>query len=168
MSPKWYRWLLVDEFINKFNEYHAKILTPSDLICVNESISHWHGQGGEWINHELHIFAAMDLKSDGSGILHSTKVLKELIETWVFTNCMVCADFNFASVESAEEQLKCNTWFIGVTKTVLSMHQVQSTPNNCLRVPPGLLGQLHVVRQLQFPGTNLLCRAVVRRTYSTM
>jgi hypothetical protein len=43
MSPERYRWLLVDEFVSNFNKYRAKTFTPSDLICVDESISRWYG-----------------------------------------------------------------------------------------------------------------------------
>jgi hypothetical protein len=91
MSPEQYRWLLVDEFVNNFNkyhaktftpsdlicvdesidefvnnfnEYHAKTFTPSDLICVDESISHWYRQGGEWIYHGLPMYVAMDCKPE--------------------------------------------------------------------------------------------------------
>jgi hypothetical protein len=45
---------------------------------------------------------ALGSTEDKSGILHGTKVLKELIGPWVFSNHMVCADFYFASVGSAE------------------------------------------------------------------
>jgi hypothetical protein len=142
MSPERYRWLLIDEFIDNFNEHRAKTFLPSELICVDESISRWYGQGGEWINHGLPMYVAMDRKpengceiqnaacgrsgvmirlkivktateaealganEDDNGLLHGTKVLKELIQPWAFTNRMVCADSYFASVGTAEELLK--------------------------------------------------------------
>jgi hypothetical protein len=40
---------------------------------------------------------------DEARLLHGTKVLKELIEPWAFTNRMVCADSYFASVGTAED-----------------------------------------------------------------
>jgi hypothetical protein len=60
---------------------------------------------------------ALGSTEDESRILHGTKVLKEFIELWVFSNCMVCAESYFASVGTAEEQLKLKTQFIGVIKT---------------------------------------------------
>jgi hypothetical protein len=60
---------------------------------------------------------ALGSTEDESGILHGMKVLKDLIEPWVFSNCMVCADSYFASVGTAEELLKLKTQFIGVIKT---------------------------------------------------
>jgi hypothetical protein len=49
---------------------------------------------------------ALGATEDESGLLHGTKVLKELIEPWAFTNRMVCANSYFASVGTAEELLK--------------------------------------------------------------
>jgi hypothetical protein len=118
MTPHCYSWLLIDELVSNFNEHHDKNFIPSKLICVDESISCWYGQGGEWINHGLTLYVAMDcmpqngceiqnaacrcsavmicLKivktakeaealgttEDEGGLLHSMKVLKELIEPW--------------------------------------------------------------------------------------
>jgi hypothetical protein len=161
MSPERYRWLLIDEFIDNFNEHRAKTFLPSELICVDESISRWYGQGGEWINHGLPMYVAMDRKpengceiqnaacgrsgvmirlkivktateaealganEDDNGLLHGTKVLKELIQPWAFTNRMVCADSYFASVGTAEELLKLRTRFIGVVKTATRRFPMQ-------------------------------------------
>ena len=38
--------------------------SPSDEICVNESMSQWYGQGGHWINHGLPIYVAIDRKPE--------------------------------------------------------------------------------------------------------
>jgi hypothetical protein len=59
---------------------------------------------------------ALGTTVDESGVLHGSKVLKELIEPWAFTKRMVCADSYFASVGTAEELLKLQTWFNGVVK----------------------------------------------------
>jgi len=52
-SSEVYRWKLVDDFVAAFNEHRANFFYPSDLICVDESMSRWYGQGGHWINHGL-------------------------------------------------------------------------------------------------------------------
>ena len=44
-----HRWKLVEDFVNNFNEYRTKLFSPSDIICADESISRWYGQGGHWI-----------------------------------------------------------------------------------------------------------------------
>jgi hypothetical protein len=64
MSSKAYRWMLVDGFISNFNDYRAENFIPSELICVDESISRWYGQGGSWINHGLPMYVAIDRKPE--------------------------------------------------------------------------------------------------------
>jgi Transposase IS4 len=64
MSSERYRWLLVDGFVDRFNVHRAKTFVPSEHICVDESISRWYGQGGEWINHGLPMYIAIDRKPE--------------------------------------------------------------------------------------------------------
>jgi Transposase IS4 len=45
-----YWWQLVDDFVNNFNNHRYSKFIPSELICVDESMSRWYGQGGSWIN----------------------------------------------------------------------------------------------------------------------
>ena len=60
MSQEKYRWLLIDGFAKEINKYWDSHFRPSDLICVDESISRWYGQGGHWINHGLPMYVAID------------------------------------------------------------------------------------------------------------
>jgi hypothetical protein len=60
MSTEAYRWLLVDGFVDEINSYREKNFSPSDLICADESMSRWYGQGGYWINHGLPQYIAID------------------------------------------------------------------------------------------------------------
>ena len=48
-SNESHRWKLVEDFVNHFNEYRIQLFSPLDLICTDESISRWHGQGGHCI-----------------------------------------------------------------------------------------------------------------------
>ena len=41
-----HRWMLVDDFIEAFNNYRASNYSLSDRICVDESISRWYRFGG--------------------------------------------------------------------------------------------------------------------------
>ena len=59
-----HRWKLVDDFVDAFNEYRASNYSPSDRICVDESISRWYGLGGHWINCGLPNYVAMDRKPE--------------------------------------------------------------------------------------------------------
>lgn len=64
MTSEQYRWSLVDDFVNRFNEHRASNVLPSERICVDESISRWYGQGGDWINHGLPMYVAIDRKPE--------------------------------------------------------------------------------------------------------
>ena len=64
MSSEQYPWRLANDFINKFNEYHADKFYPSDEICGDESMLGWYGQGSHWINHGLSRYVAIDCKPE--------------------------------------------------------------------------------------------------------
>lgn len=50
MSSEKYRWMLVDDSIEAFNQHRSAFFYVSDQLCVDESFSRWYGQGGAWIN----------------------------------------------------------------------------------------------------------------------
>ena len=60
ISHAHHRWMLIKDFVRNFNSHRADNFVPSDLICVNESMSKWYGQGGNWINHGLPQYVAID------------------------------------------------------------------------------------------------------------
>jgi hypothetical protein len=64
MTSERYRWGLVDDFFDNFNKYRVSNFTPSERICVYESISRWYGQGGFWINEGLPQYIAIDRKPE--------------------------------------------------------------------------------------------------------
>ena len=64
MSHEKYRWLLVDDFVQAFNDHREYTFVPSDYICADESISRWYGQGGHWINMGLPMYIAIDRKPE--------------------------------------------------------------------------------------------------------
>jgi hypothetical protein len=91
MTSEAYRWMLVDGFVDLFNRYRETNFIPSDLICVDESMSRWYGQGGFWINHGLPQYIAMDRKPENgceiqnsacgrSGIMMRLKLVKTMDE----------------------------------------------------------------------------------------
>ena len=63
-SEEEYRWMLVDDFVTNFNEHRQNFFYPSEMICVDESMSRWYGQGGHWINHGLPQYVALDRKPE--------------------------------------------------------------------------------------------------------
>ena len=64
MSHEKHQWMLVDGFVHQYNRHRETDFIPSDLICVDESISRWYGQGGHWINHGLPMYVAIDRKPE--------------------------------------------------------------------------------------------------------
>ena len=87
MSTEVWRWLLVDDFVNHINQDRAVMFSLSSWICVDESISHWYGTGGEWINEGLPHYIAIDRKPENgceiqnacdgeSGIMMRLKIVK--------------------------------------------------------------------------------------------
>ena len=88
MKYSQFRWRLVDDFVRRFNDYRAENLIPSEMICVDESISWWYGQGSGWINAGLPHYVAIDMKPENyceiqdsccgvSGIMMRLKIVKE-------------------------------------------------------------------------------------------
>ena len=64
MSSEAYRWRLVDDFVARSNEYRVTNFNPSNLICVDESMSRWYGKGGFWINNGLLQYITIDRKPE--------------------------------------------------------------------------------------------------------
>ena len=64
MSHEQWRWSLVQDFIDNFNDHREMFFFPSWLLCADESISRWYGLGGNWINMSLPHYVAMDRKPE--------------------------------------------------------------------------------------------------------
>jgi len=72
MSSESYRWLLVSDFVDRINNHRKRYFSPSNVICVDESISRWYGIGGHWINKGLPMYVAIERKpEDGCEIQNS-------------------------------------------------------------------------------------------------
>jgi hypothetical protein len=64
VTSEQHRWMLVDDFVLNFNSHHESQVVPSWVLCVDESISRWYGQGGDWINLGLPMYVAIDRKPE--------------------------------------------------------------------------------------------------------
>jgi hypothetical protein len=64
MSSEEFRWCLVEDFVDNYNEHRKMYLNPSWQICVDESICRWYGLGGSWINEGLPHYVAIDRKPE--------------------------------------------------------------------------------------------------------
>lgn len=59
-----YRWSLVSDFVESINRHRTTHVTPSEIICADESICRWYGQGGAWIDIGLPMYVAIDRKPE--------------------------------------------------------------------------------------------------------
>jgi hypothetical protein len=64
MTSSQHRWSLVTGFVEAINSHRKEFFEPSDLICVDESISRWYGLGGSWIDKGLPHYVAIDRKPE--------------------------------------------------------------------------------------------------------
>jgi hypothetical protein len=71
-SSEAFRWKLVVDFVKKINEHWANYFNPSEMICVDESMSCWYGQGGHWINHGLPQYVTIDRKPENGCEIQNT------------------------------------------------------------------------------------------------
>jgi hypothetical protein len=89
MNSERYRWMRVDDLVHRFNKHRRLFFSPSDRICVDESISRWYGQGGYWINHGPPDYEAIDREPENgaeiqnaacgrSGIMLSLKLVTSI------------------------------------------------------------------------------------------
>ena len=72
MSSKEYRWKYVDNFVTYFNKHCEEFFLPSELLCVDESISRWYGQGSYYINHVLPMYIAIKRKAENGCEIQTT------------------------------------------------------------------------------------------------
>ena len=66
MTSVQHRWALVNDFLNAINDHREKQFSPSDTICVDESMVRWYGLGGHWIDIGLSFYSAIDRKPESS------------------------------------------------------------------------------------------------------
>ena len=56
--------MIIDNMVEIFNRHREEHFSPSEWICVDESISRWYGLGVGWINIGLPMYIAIDCKSE--------------------------------------------------------------------------------------------------------
>ena len=64
MKHSQFRWKLVDNFVQRFNDYCAEIFIPSEIIYIDESLSRWYAQGGDCTNAELSHYVIINRKPE--------------------------------------------------------------------------------------------------------
>ena len=64
MTHTQYRWLLVDDFIHRFNTHRSDNFSPGSKICVDESMVRYYGRSGDWITRGLPHYIAINRKPE--------------------------------------------------------------------------------------------------------
>jgi hypothetical protein len=106
------------EWINMGLPMYVSIDRKPDSGCEIQNSA-----GGEsGVMHHLKIVKTAEeedhhSRMDDTGLLHSTSMLKYLVEPWAFSEWIVCADSYFACVGAALELRRIGLCFIGVVKT---------------------------------------------------
>lgn len=59
-----HRWMHFDDFARSFNDKRRVVFTPSQWLCVDESISRLYGQGGNWIEQGLPRYVHLERKPE--------------------------------------------------------------------------------------------------------
>ena len=86
------RWSEVEGFVKAINDHRRSVVTPSEYICVDESISRWYGLGGEWTDLGLPHYVKLDRKPESgcelktaccgkSGLLLALEITKSAEQT---------------------------------------------------------------------------------------
>jgi len=116
MSHEHCRWCLVQDFVDRVNEHRSTHFCPSDIVCVDESISRWCGLGGSWINTGLPMHVAMDRKPEAGCEMQDSCCGKSQI-------IMRLKLVKSAAEEEAEKQVCDST-------SICFFHSVKNTINN--------------------------------------
>jgi len=85
------RWSRATPFVNAINAYRRQNVTPSESICVDESISRSYGLGGDWSQIGLPQYVAMEPKPENgcdikkaccgsSGIILSSEIVQSAVD----------------------------------------------------------------------------------------
>jgi hypothetical protein len=72
MLSKPCRGRLIDDFVRWFNKRRLQTSSPSDFVCLDESMSKWYGAGGHWINEGLPVCVGC-YRSEARERLRNTK-----------------------------------------------------------------------------------------------
>ena len=67
MLSEQYRWMLVDDFVDNINEYRARTFLPGGHLEADESMIHWYGKGGAFVDAGIPHYAAIERKPDNGG-----------------------------------------------------------------------------------------------------
>ena len=65
-------WKIVEDFVTHFNEYCTQLFSPLDIICSDDSISWWYGQGDHWINLGFPVYVSIYRKPENGAEIQNS------------------------------------------------------------------------------------------------
>ena len=136
MTSEAYRRQRVKDFVNRFNLHRATKYSPSESICVDESISRWYGLGGYWINIGIPQYVAIDRKpengceiqnaGDGvSGVMMRLKLVDSLCR--VAARCATRKLLTFVAFVNMNKDRRCGRNHGFVTRKMVAVTASPST-----------------------------------------
>ena len=72
-------WMIIDNMVEIFNRHREEHFSPSEWICVDESISRWYGLGGGWINIGLPMYIAIYRKPENGCDIQNSAYGKSVV-----------------------------------------------------------------------------------------
>lgn len=94
------RWSLINDYVASINTHRPAHVSPSELICVDESMSKWYGRGGRWILRGLPMYVAIDrLQERGCEIQNGARGRSGIM---LRVHVVTTAEYHQATVEEGE------------------------------------------------------------------
>jgi Transposase IS4 len=72
VSSERHRWQLVDDFVSSINAHREAHVQPTEMLCVDKSISKWNDLGGHWSDIGLPNYIAIDRKPENGCEIQNT------------------------------------------------------------------------------------------------
>ena len=114
--------MIVDDFVKNFNKYRASHYVPSDLICVEESMSKWYRLGGHWINMGLPMYATIDRKTvNVCEIQNSCDAIYQVMMQLKLVKLEDDKDRYMAEIRAYTSQQRPSVHLLHVTKVLIDL-----------------------------------------------
>jgi hypothetical protein len=145
MDFKKHQWLLVHDFVQRFNSHRAANIQPSELICVDESMLRRYGNGGDWINSGIpQYIATINRKPENRGEIQDASCGKSGIMLQL--KLVKGADADRESHESKEETLHGAKVLYDLVSPWRNSHWIVCADSYFASVPAALLLWRHGLR----------------------
>ena len=82
-SHESHQWKIFDDIITNFNQYCKECFSPYNLICSDDSISRWYGQGGHWVNMCLPMYVATEKNLENGDDIRNAACRRLGITMWI-------------------------------------------------------------------------------------